>query len=218
MSDWQQFCSNFNRLQDSAKQFPANCDRSVSVKSTGEILQLVSDISTLKGTLDNGGNTYITNNQAALSISVQEKVFSFCCIMNARKEAEERLATAKEDYAVAQQRIATIRDPPSQISYFGTRVPFGRPLRPDSVPVLLAISIALVIVSLGMILNLSSIQLAYKAPPGGGPSVFDMLYVSYQQTSWMLLAGTVVLSVAAASGIYYGILKTKPEWLGVKPL
>jgi hypothetical protein len=83
---------------------------------------------------------------------------------------------------------------------------------------LLAVSLTFIILSLGMILNLSSIQIAYKGAPGGGPSFFDALYFSYQQTSWTILALTAVLSAGAAGGIYYAIQKTRPEWLGLRPL
>jgi hypothetical protein len=218
MSDWDTICRNFNPLQDTDKLYPSQCDRQSSTKTTQEILQLVSDISKLKGDLDRGGDSYITNNQASLSTVVKEKVQSFCCVLNARKTAEAQLQQVKEEYAIAQGRVASIRSPEAGVSFLGTRVPFGRPLRTDSVPVLLAVSITFIIVSLGMILSLSSIQIAYKAPPGGGPSFFDSLYFSYQQTSWMILALTVVLSAGASGGIYYAIQKTHPEWLGLKPI
>jgi hypothetical protein len=218
MSDWDTICRNFNPLQDTDKLYPSQCDRQASTKTTQEILQLVSDISKLKGDLDRGGDSYINTNLSSLSDVVKGKVQSFCCVLNARKTAETQLQQVKEEYAIAQQRVASLRKPEAGVSYFGTRVPFGRPLRTDSVPILLAVTIAFIILSLGMILNLSSIQIAYKTPPGGGPSFFDSLYFSYQQTSWMILAITVVLSAGAAGGIYYGIQKTHPEWLGLKPI
>ena len=218
MSDWDTFCKRFNPIQDVNKAYPSQCDRQSSTKTTGEILELISDISKLKGDLDRGGDVYISGNQAALSNAVQTRVQSFCCVLNARKTAEQQLDSAKEDYAIAQQRVSSIRKPEAGISSFGTRVPFGRPLRTDSVPTLLAVSIAFIILSLGMILNLSSIQIAYKAPLGSGPSFFDSLYISYQQTTWTVLAITAILSAGAAGGIYYAIQKTHPEWLGLRPL
>jgi hypothetical protein len=218
MSDWDTICRNFNSLQDSNKVYPSQCDTQSSTKTTGEILQLVSDISKRKGDLDRGGDAYINANLPLLSESVKSQVQSFCCVLNARKTAGQQLQTAKEEYTIAQSRVASIRKPEAGLSPFGTRVPFGRPLRTDSVPVLLAVSLTFIIVSLGMILNLSSIQIAYKAAPGGGPSFFDSLYISYQQTTWTLLALTAVLSAGAAGGIYYAIQKTRPEWLGLRPL
>lgn len=218
MSDWDSFCKSFNPNQDVDKLYPSQCDRQSSTKTTGEILQLISDISKLKGDLDRGGDAYISGNQSTLSNTVRTNVQSFCCILNARKTAEQQLETAREEYAIAQQRVSSIRKPEAGVSSFGTRVPFGRPLRTDSVPILLAVSIAFIILSLGMILNLSSIQIAYKAPPGGGPTFFDSLYISYQQTTWTILAITAILSAGAAGGIYYAIQKTHPEWLGLRPL
>lgn len=218
MSDWDTFCKGFNPLQDVTKLYPSQCDAQASTKTTGQILELISDISKLKGDLDRGGDVYISANQTNLSDNVKGKVQSFCCVLNARKTAEQQLETAKEEYAVAQERVKSIRKPEAGVSQFGTRVPFGRPLRTDSIPTILAVSIAFIILSLGMILNLSSIQIAYKAPPGGGPTFFDSLSISYQQTSWTVLGLTAVLSAAAAGGIYYGIQKTHPEWLGLRPL
>ena len=218
MSDWDTICRNFNSLQDENKVYPSQCDTQSSTKTTGEILQLISDISKRKGDLERGGDTYINANLSTLSDSVKTQVQSFCCVLNARKTAGQQLQNAKEEYAIAQSRVASIRKPETGISSFGTRVPFGRPLRTDSVPILLAVSLTFIIISLGMILNLSSIQIAYKGAPGGGPSFFDTLYFSYQQTSWTILALTAVLSAGAAGGIYYAIQKTRPEWLGLRPL
>lgn len=220
MSDWNTFCTKFNTSQDDDKQFPDKCDANQSNKTTGEILQLISDISTLRGTLEKGGDSFINSQQRDLSRAVREKVYSFCCVMNARKQTEARLTTAKNDYEVAKGRVKSLRNPPADLSYLGTTVPFGRPLRTDSVPILLAISIALIIMSLGMILNLSSIEIAYKIP--STPSYFQMilssLYYSYQQTNWQILAITAILSAGVAGGIYYTIQKTRPEWLGLKPI
>jgi hypothetical protein len=218
MSDWDTICRNFNSLQDTDKLYPSQCDRQSSTKTTEEILQLVSDISKLKGDLERGGDTYINANRVALSDGVKNRVQSFCCLMNARKTAEQQLQEAKEEYAIAQARVKSLRKPEADVSSFGTRVPFGRPLRTDSVPILLAVTITFIIVSLGMILNLSSIQIAYKAPPAGGLSFFQNVYFSYQQTSGMVLGLTVLLSAGAAGGIYYAIQKTRPEWLGLKPV
>jgi hypothetical protein len=218
MSDWDTICRNFNPLQDANKLYPSQCDRQVSTKTTEEILQLVSNISNMKGDIDRGGDAYINANLPVLSSTIRNQVQSFCCVMNARKTAEQQLQEAKEEYAIAQARVKSLRSPEAEVSSFGTRVPFGRPLRTDSVPTLLAVTITFIILSLGMILNLSSIQIAYKAPPGGGPSFFQTLYFSYQQTSWMVLGLTAILSAGAAGGIYYAIQKTHPEWLGLKPL
>jgi hypothetical protein len=219
MSDWDTICRNFNSLQDTNKLYPSQCDRETSTKSTEQILDLISQISKFKGELDRGGDTYINQNLSNLSNSVKSNVQSFCCVLNARKTAQQQLQDAKDEYAIAEARVKSVRKPESDISFFGTRVPFGRPLRTDSVPILLAVSISFIILSLGMILNLSSIQLAYKAPPGDGLSLFfQNLYISYQQTSWLVLAITVVLSAGAAGGIYYAIQKTRPEWLGLKPI
>lgn len=219
MSDWDTICRDFNALQDTNKLFPSQCDRQVSTKSTEEILQIVSDISKLKGDLDRGGDTYINENLAGLSNTVKNQVQSFCCVLNARKTADQQLNDAKEEYEVALGRVKSLRKPEADISFFGTRVPFGRPLRTDSVPILLAITITCIILSLGILLNLSSIELAYKVPSTGGLGLFlQNLYFSYQQTSGMVLAITVILSAGAAGGIYYAIQKTRPEWLGLKPL
>ncbi len=218
MSDWDTICRNFNTLQDTNKLFPSQCDRQSSTKSTEEILRLVSEISNLKGDLDRGGDAYINANLTPLSTTIKDKVQSFCCVLQARKTAEQQLQEAKEEYAIAEGRVKSLRKPEADVSVFGTRVPFGRPLRTDSVPILLAVTITFIILSLGILLNLSSIQLAYKAPPGGGLGLFfQNLYFSYQQTSWMVLGITVILSAAAAGGIYYAIQKTHPEWLGLKP-
>lgn len=137
----------------------------------------------------------------------------FCCAMWARNEYEQRFNEAKQDYDIAKNRIDSVRNPPANLSYYGTLIPFARPLRSDSVPILLGTSLVFLILALGMLLNLGNVQLAYVGPRSYGPGFLTQLVDSFRQTSGIVIGITILASAGVAVGIYYGILKKHPEWL-----
>jgi hypothetical protein len=215
MTDWKTTCESFNQYTDNTAQYPNICTLA-SAKSEKE-MKLFERVNRLKGKIDALGGEYTeTNTSAQINndrVVLKQAMSDFCCSMWARNEYKQRQKDAQEDYEVSKYRVESVRNPPAKLSYLGTVIPLPRPLRPDSVPILLIISLVFLIMALGMLLNLGNVQLAYVGPRSYGPGFLTQLMDSYQQTSWMVLLITVVVSAGSAFGVYYGIQKTHPEWL-----
>lgn len=212
---WEVTCKRFSdtdkdNLQDDDKRYPNSC-RMGSAKSVKELMTLSQTVSQLRGKIDSQGQSYAASEQDKLVLKQSMK--DFCCAMWARREFEHRHKEAEEDYKIAKQRVDSVRNPPANLSYMGTIVPLGRPLRSDSVPMLLITSLVFLILGLGLLLNIGNVQLAYVGPRSYGPGLLERLTDSFRQTSWMVLGITILLSAGAAAGIFYGIQKTHPEWL-----
>lgn len=77
---------------------------------------------------------------------------------NKEQEAEEKEAIA----ATAEQRSETVKDPYTKTNRWEGWFPLYRPMRQTSIPVLIAISVFLLIVSVGMFLRLASIELHWS--------------------------------------------------------
>lgn len=218
MSDWKTFCQNFNTYQDTNKSYPNSCptDSTFKNKSVKEIARLVAEIGALKGALENQSDSWREANIGWLSLYLKDRTFQFCCAYEAKLKLNTDYQQILQDYGTAKARIESVRNPAGDLQDKGTTFPFGKPLRSDSVPFLIAFSIVFLIIGLGLLLQVGNIKLAYSAPPSYGPSIIDILYEQFQQTSYVVFLITVLGSFAAAGGIYYAILKTKPEWFGMK--
>jgi hypothetical protein len=218
MSDWKIFCTNFNTYQDTARQYPSSCptNDSLKQKTFQEVSRNLQEIAALKSQIDTRDSSWLAANLPNLSSTLRQNVFDFCCLYDAKQRLHTDYQQTLSDYTTAKGRIESVRDPASQIQDKGTTVPFGRPLRSDSVPFVLAFSFLFMILGLGLLLQIGNIKLAYSSPPSYGPGLFDILAEQFQQTSLPVFAITIVGSFVAAGGIYYGISKTKPEWLGLK--
>lgn len=182
-----------------------------SARPVKDMMALSQTVNNLSGKISQQSGTY--NASESDKQTLRDSMNTFCCAMWARNEYEQRYKDAKQDYDIAKNRIDSVRNPPANLSYLGTLLPFPRPLRSDSVPILLGISLVFLILALGMLLNLGNVQLAYVGPRSYGPGFLTQLADSFRQTSWMVIAITMLLSAGAAGGIYYGIQKTHPEWL-----
>ncbi len=214
MTDWKSTCEAFNQF--TTTQYPNSCTLA-SAKTVKDMMALSATVSRLRGKQaalgsdyqDGNPNARTSDDRAALKTAMND----FCCAMWARNEYDQRYKEAQTDYDIAKRRVESVRNPPANLSYMGTVIPLPRPLRSDSVPILLITSLVFCILALGMLLNLGNVQLAYVGPRSYGPGFFQMLAESFRQTSWMVLAITVVVSAGLAGGIYYAIQKTHPEWI-----
>lgn len=211
MSDWRTFCNQFPN--DADKTFPTTCDPVTAKRSLKDILDLASNIKIANQQLSTLNFTDSTQKGNA-EASLKEKVKDFCCAMEMRESANQRLKQSQEDYTVAKARVESIRNPATNVTNYGTTFPLGRPLRPDSVPVLLFFMFFFLLLATGMILNLNHVILIWNRPVS--VSIFQRIYESFAQASWMYNLLLIGGSFALAFGIYYGISKTKPELLGLK--
>jgi hypothetical protein len=212
MGDWKTQCEVFSRdHQPNGLKFPDSCG-STGAKSISQIMNLSKRVNDLNGKIKTIGNNYNANDTSDDALELRNAMKEFCCAMSARIEYEQKYKEATQDYEVAKQRVESVRNPAAQVSYFGTAFPFGRPLRPDSVPILLSFIFFFIIMSLGLLLSLGNVQIAYMAPQSYGPSYFQQLVDAYRQTTWAVLLITVVASMGIATGIWFGVKRAKPEW------
>jgi hypothetical protein len=79
---------------------------------------------------------------------------------NKRKELEEKEQIGKD----AKERARLLKDPYSKTTPWESWFPLGRPLKQESVPVLLTISIFFLTLSLGLFLRLAGINLSFHIP------------------------------------------------------
>lgn len=218
MSDWKTFCTNFNNFQDVSKQYPGSCptNDSLKAKTLTEVSSTLQEIAALKSQLETHDNSWINANLSGLSEALRKDVFNFCCLYDAKLKLHTDNQQVIQDYTTAKGRIESVRDPASQIKDKGTTIPFGRPLRSESVPFLLVFSFIFIILGLALLLQIGNIRLAYSMPLAYEPGFLTILTEQFQQVSTSVLGITVVCSFLVAGGIYYGISKTRPEWLGLK--
>jgi hypothetical protein len=211
MTDWKTKCERFSiDHQEPGMLYPNSCSMG-SAKTVKDLISLSQTVSKLNGKIENMGKDYqATEDDKRI---LKQSMKDFCCAMWSRTEFEKRNQEVQEDYIIAKQRVESVRNPPANLSYMGTIVPLGRPLRSDSVPILLITSLVFIILGLGLLLNIGNIQLAYVGPRSYGPGLIEQLRTSFQQTSWAVIGITVLASAGIAGGIFYGIQKTNPELL-----
>jgi hypothetical protein len=80
-------------------------------------------------------------------------------IEGVRKEAEDKKLIAKE----AKERSNQLQDPYNNTTWWETWFPLGRPLRKESVPVLLSVSILMLVFSLGIFLRYAGMELKFES-------------------------------------------------------
>lgn len=213
MNTWEQKCREFNTYRDTgdANQYPSMC-RLSSPTSIKDFMGQYLVAKPLKDQIDAiSGDT--TDIGQGLSDSLRGSMKDFCCAMWARKEYQTRYQSAKQDYDVAKGRAESTRNPAADLSYRGTTFPLGRPLRPDSVPVLIAVTLTFFIFGTGILLYQGNVKFIYT---GTGAGFLTQLIDSFRQTSGSVLGITIVGAAVLAGGGFYGVLKTHPEWLGYK--
>lgn len=201
MSDWNTFCTNFETASGADI---SNC-ATANIKDTAGFYGIFPKVA--KDKTDSADSGKLTTAKA----DIIDRVKEFCCTLRNKQTLTQSLLKAREDNQVAKARVASQRNPAGQLSDLGTTFPFGRPLRPDSVPLLLASTLILFIMSLGVLLNLNSIEIAYTAP--GGFTFFTSLYDSYMNTSNTMLTLIVAGSAATSAGLFYAVYKYHPDWI-----
>ena len=205
------FCADFRK--NYVGLFPSGtsvvCKADQKLTTTSQVFTLISDI----GSHNSAAQALLTSaSTAAPTQTLVTDALKFCCTLENKKAIETQLRQAEEDNTVAKARVSSVQNPAGDVSPRGTTFPFGKPLRSDSVPILLATSLAFLILAMGLLLNLNSIEIAYTAP-GGFPNLYEQLIQSWYATSWMLIGLTVVASAAAAGGVFYFVYKQHPNWI-----
>jgi len=71
---------------------------------------------------------------------------------------------AQEDLKIAEERVATLRNPESKKSYYESLLPINRPLAQVTIVILLAIGIFFFVLSFFIIINGLGFNLSIKAP------------------------------------------------------
>jgi len=207
----EKFCSDFrtNYITSFPTGVSATCTPAQQLKTTSDVFTLISKIGA-----DNSAAQALSgaSRSGSATEALVTNALKFCCTIENKKKIETQLLQAKEDNAVAKARVASVQNPAGDISPKGTTFPFGRPLRSDSVPILLACSLAFLILSMGLLLNLNSIEIAYTSP-GGFPNFYQQLIDSWNMTSWAIIGVTTAGAAAVAGGVFYYIYKRHPNWI-----
>jgi hypothetical protein len=201
------FRSNYIGLFPSGTSVVCKADQKLT--TTSQVFTLISDI----GSHNSAAQALLTSaSTAAPTQTLVTDALKFCCTLENKKAIETQLRQAEEDNTVAKARVSSVQNPAGDVSPRGTTLPFGKPLRSDSVPILLATSLAFLIMAMGLLLNLNNITISYSSP-GGGPNLYEQLIQSWYATSWMLIGLTTAASAAAAGGVFYWIYKQHPNWI-----
>lgn len=215
------FCLSQNQYQEIDKRFPESCSRTAQSKTLQDVLTQYKKVVSLQSTLaahpvTNTGGWYDISG-ADVQRTLNEAVHDFCCTYKAKKELQTRLERVQTEYETAKHRADVTRDPAADIYDNGTTVPFGHPLRSSSILFLLIAIALFTILSLALLLDLGNVQILYRSSAiPGSPSIFTRLLESFRQSSWLFILLLVAGSGGIATGIYFAIAKTHPEWLGLK--
>jgi ABC-type Na+ efflux pump permease subunit len=110
---------------------------------TGEIDDAISALTTRANT---NSATLVTQSSAELNTLKAE------------------IKQAQEDLKIAEERVATLRNPESKKSYYESLLPINRPLAQVTIVILLAIGIFFFILSFFIIINGLGFNLSVKAP------------------------------------------------------
>jgi hypothetical protein len=165
----EQFCADFRAHY--VNLFPSGttvaCRADQQLKTTTDVFSLISQIGS-----DNSAAQALTRDAdtTAPTQTLIQDALKFCCTIENKKAVETQLRQAQEDNTVAKGRVSSVQNPAGDVSPRGTTFPFGKPLRSDSVPILLATSLAFLIMAMGLLLNLNNITISYSSP-GGGPNL-----------------------------------------------
>jgi hypothetical protein len=206
--DANDFCTKFNTYKDPRSQYPATCTVGEAKQTTKDLLNLISNIGSLKKQAALLSRSSSVDSTSAGQL--RDTINQFCCTYAAKQRLQTDLHSATEAYNVAKDRAKSVQKPTRDVSPYGTYVPFGRSLRTDSAPILLVFILVFLIFSIGLLLNLGSIQLSYKSPgPGFFSYLINEITTAFQATSFMVLVPTILVSVGATAGIYYAITKQK---------
>ena len=95
------------------------------------------------------------------SISRQDKSSEIYTIQKTLDEKREELKDKEEIAAQAKERASLLEKPYNKTTVWEAWFPLGRPLKKESVPVLLGLSIFFLVLSLGIFLRLASIELQF---------------------------------------------------------
>lgn len=215
------FCLSQNQYQEIDKRYPDTCSRDYQSKTLQDVMAQYKKVVSLQSLLaahpvTNDGGWYDISG-ADVKQTLNQAVHDFCCTYKAKKELQTRAERVKTEFSTAKHRADVTRDPAADINDNGTTFPFGRPLRTSSVLFLLIAIALFTILSLALLLDLGNVQLLYRSSANvGAPSMLSRFIDSFRQSSWLFLITLVAISGGIATGIYFAIAKTHPEWLGLK--
>jgi len=114
-------------------------------------------------------------------------------------DLKEQIEDAKEQAAIAHDRVAYIRHPEQHTSFYESWFPIDRPMHVTSIPVFMAITVFLFIFALLIVLSAIGIDLQFVTSPSTGIAIMGVR----QQFTWF--SGFEFLVIAGL--IYYFVIK-----------
>ena len=106
-------------------------------------------------------------NQAITDLTNRAKENSATLVTQSSAELNRlkaEIKQAQEDLKIAEERVATLRNPERKKSYYESLLPINRPLAQVTIVILLAIGIFFFILSFFIIINSLGFNLSVKAP------------------------------------------------------
>jgi hypothetical protein len=111
---------------------------------------------------------------------------------------QEELKEKEEAVRISKDRLGYIKDPEHRVNFYDSWFPLHRPLRPQTVPILIALATFFGLVSMGYLFSLAGIRLLIQlpSPPGGsGGGIFSQFTPAF----WLLF----IVSLSAIFGVVY---------------
>jgi hypothetical protein len=110
---------------------------------------------------------------------------------------EDELKEKEEAVRIGKDRLGYLKDPEHRVNYYDSWFPLHRPLRPQTVPILIALGTFFGLVSFGYLFSLAGIRLLIQMPSSGG--VGGGMFSQLTPAFWILF----LISLSAIFGIIY---------------
>jgi hypothetical protein len=115
-------------------------------------------------------------------------------------EKQRHIKNAEADIQIAKDRVAYIRNPDANTSYYESWFPIDRPMRPGSIAVLLALTLIMGIMIVLIIASKAGATVAINLAisPYGTPSLLSRLRGQMTPAFWVMTTALIAVSVVLA--------------------
>ena len=110
-------------------------------------------------------------------------------------KTKDTISQSEEDSNIARDRVAYIRHPERQTSYYESWFPMDRPMRTSSVPIFVGLTVFIILFSILLILSFLGIDFNIVIHP----TLQVLAQYLYTQFTWL----TLIQTLLAIYSIYY---------------
>ena len=141
----------------------------------------------------------ITDAMNALTVRAKTNPATDVTESNAQfNRLKAEIKQAQEDLKIAEERVATLRNPESKKSYYEGLLPINRPLAQITIVILLGIGIFFFVLSFLIVINALGFNLSIKAPwdNQGGVNMLQNLIPSVIRENFVyILIGIIIILI-----------------------